>query len=255
MGKKLTTEEFIAKAKAVHGDKYDYSDTIYTLSRNNINIHCKKHNHTFIKTANNHLMGQGCPLCSTELDIIRMSKTTEEFISDAKRVHGDKYNYSKTKYINAYTHVTIICPIHGEFNQTPSTHIYSMSGCAKCRISHKVREICEILTHMNIEYFMEYTFPNCKHKLLLPFDFYIPSLNLCIEYDGEQHFKPFRFYKDSQKNLDKLYIIQHRDKIKTQYCKDNNIGLLRISYLDTDIKYILNNEVHSTAGSACAKAL
>ena len=123
--KKLTKEEFIKRAKEVHGDKYDYSKVNYVNSSTKVTIICPKHGE-FEQTPNLHLKSQGCPNCSGNKKM-----TIEEFIKRAKKVHGDKYDYSKVKYVNAMTKVTIICPIHGEFEQTPAKHL-SGSGCIRC---------------------------------------------------------------------------------------------------------------------------
>jgi superfamily II DNA or RNA helicase len=119
------TKEFIAKAKAVHGDKYDYSKVKYVNCSTKVTIICPKHGE-FEQTPKKHLLGQGCPDCSG-----RKRLTTEEFIAKAKAVHGDKFDYSKVKYVNSETKVTIVCPIHGEFEQTPVSHL-SGNGCSLC---------------------------------------------------------------------------------------------------------------------------
>jgi len=130
MPKKLTTEEWIKKAKAVHGDKYDYSKAKYVDAKTKICIICPKHGE-FWQEANSHLMGKGCPKCSCDKTGKRLRDTIEEFIEKAKKVHGDKYDYSKVKYVNARTNVCIICPIHGEFWQTPDAHIRG-ARCPSC---------------------------------------------------------------------------------------------------------------------------
>ena len=126
MGKKqLTTEEFIRRAKEIHGDKYDYSKVEYVGSKTKVCIICTEHGE-FWQTPNGHLNGKGCPICSG-----RNPLTTAEFIHKAKEVHGDKYDYSKVKYVNSYTKVCIICPEHGEFLMTPHCHLDG-KGCSKC---------------------------------------------------------------------------------------------------------------------------
>jgi len=125
MSKKKTTEEFIAEARKVHGDKYDYSKVEYINALKKICIICPEHGE-FWQTPNSHLSGKGCPKCS---GIIK--KTTEEFIAEAHKVHGDKYDYSKVEYVNNKTKVCIICPEHGEFWQTPANHLQGQT-CLKC---------------------------------------------------------------------------------------------------------------------------
>ena len=124
-GIKLTTKNFIEKARKVHGDKYDYSKVNYVNNRTKVIIICPEHGE-FEQTPASHLTGSGCPMC---VGGIKFSK--EQFIEKAREVHGDKYNYSKVNYINANTKVIIICPEHGEFEQTPGSHLYGQ-GCPKC---------------------------------------------------------------------------------------------------------------------------
>ena len=119
------TINFIEKAKAVHGDKYDYSKVEYVKAKEKVCIICQEHGE-FWQTPNNHLRGEGCPFCYGSKKL-----TTEEFISKAKQIHGNKYDYSNVNYVNKYTKVCIICPEHGEFWQTPSNHLQG-NLCPKC---------------------------------------------------------------------------------------------------------------------------
>jgi len=132
MKQKLTTEQFIDKAKQVHGDKYDYSKVEYKNSKEKVVIICKEHGE-FSQIPNNHLRGIGCPTCGIIKSSKNKSYTKEEFIEKAKIIHNDKYNYSQVNYINAKSKVIIICKEHGEFIQTPDCHLQSQ-GCKKCGI-------------------------------------------------------------------------------------------------------------------------
>lgn len=126
----MNTEEFIKKAREVHGDKYDYSKVEYVNSKTKVCIICPKHGE-FWQEPVNHLQGKGCLKCGRERTAQFHSKSLEQFLQDAKKVHGDKYDYSKVVYGDWQTKVTIICPIHGEFVQSPTTHLQG-SGCPKC---------------------------------------------------------------------------------------------------------------------------
>lgn len=129
--KALTTEEFIKKAKKIHHDKYDYSKTIYKNAHTKVCIICPKHGEFWQEPAN-HLLGRGCYLCGREESGKKQTMPIEEFISKAKKVHGDKYDYSKAKYgKNNEEKICIICPEHGEFWQTPADHLKG-NGCSKC---------------------------------------------------------------------------------------------------------------------------
>ena len=122
----MTTEQFIEKAKKIHGDKYDYSKVKYTNSHSPVLIHCNKCGCEFEQLPYTHLQGNGCPNCANN-----KKKSSDEFIEKAKSIHGDKYDYSKVNYINNSTKVCIICSKHGEFWQTPYHHL-NKHGCPKC---------------------------------------------------------------------------------------------------------------------------
>ena len=128
-----TLEEFIKKARKTHGNKYDYSKSMYTTARKPIEIVCLEHG-SFFQTPDNHIRGQGCPKCKNKKFKKAYSKSNEQFIEDARKVHGDKYDYSLVDYKNNKTKVKIVCPKHGEFWQTPSNHIKGQ-GCPMCKNS------------------------------------------------------------------------------------------------------------------------
>ena len=121
--KKSTTKEFIQKAKKIHNNKYDYSRAKYFKAIKNVIIICKQHGE-FLQTPNNHLRGQGCPKCY-------YVRTTKEFIAKANKIHNNRYNYSKTCFINSKEKITIICANHGEFLQSPNNHLNGQQ-CPNC---------------------------------------------------------------------------------------------------------------------------
>ena len=126
----MTTKEFILKAKAIHGDKYDYSKVEYVNSKTKVCIICPKHGE-FLQRPDIHLQGKGCYECGQERRALFHTKSLDQFLQEAKAVHGDKYDYSKVKYVDRQTKVVIVCPKHGEFTQTPTSHIRD-AGCPKC---------------------------------------------------------------------------------------------------------------------------
>lgn len=126
MAKKLTKEEWIEKARKVHGDKYDYSLVDYNGSKEYVTIICPIHG-KFEQRAGNHLK-YGCSKCAGNSKI-----TKEEFIERASKIHNNKFDYSKVGYFdNIRDKITIICPIHGEFQQRVEDHMKGC-GCNKCR--------------------------------------------------------------------------------------------------------------------------
>jgi DNA G:T-mismatch repair endonuclease len=141
MSKKLTTEQFISKARKIHGDKYDYSEVDYINALVKIKIICPEHGE-FWQVPNTHcgIYGCGCPKCAQISFRLNRSLTTEQFISKARKIHGDKYDYSKVDYVTNETKVKIICSEHGEFWQVPNSHIDGKSGCPQCGIISRSRK-------------------------------------------------------------------------------------------------------------------
>ena len=220
--RKYNNDEFVCKLKKVHGDKYDYNLVDYKGAFSFIKIKCNEHNHIFTQKANNHLNGQGCPICGGTKKL-----TTQEFIKQAIEKHGDKYDYSLTNYINNRTKVKIICRKHGEFYQRPHNHKKG-EGCPFCNTSKGELFIENFLKENNITYNKQHKFKDCRYKHVLKFDFYIPTCDICVEYDGEYHFTPH--WGDKKQTQFKLN--QIRDRIKNDYCINKGIKLIRIKYDD-----------------------
>jgi len=130
MPRRKTTEEFIQEAKKVHANRYDYTEVIYRNSQSKIDIICPDHG-SFSQTPDAHKAGSGCPKCGKARRSKRASKTTDEFIREAEKVHASRYDYTEVIYQNSTTPVDIICADHGTFRQQPGTHL-SGSGCPEC---------------------------------------------------------------------------------------------------------------------------
>lgn len=140
MSKRLTTEEFIKRAKEIHGDKYDYSKANYVNSSTPIEIICPEHGF-FWQTPSKHIYrGHGCEKCNRREAANKIRYSQEKIIELFHKTHGDKYDYSKVKYINIKEKVCIICQDHGEFWQTPQCHILGQ-GCPICGVM-KSRNSC-----------------------------------------------------------------------------------------------------------------
>ena len=130
MRTKITTQDFITKAISVHGNRYDYSLANYITRSTKLTIICPQHGQ-FLQQPNNHYVGQGCPKCKAISISAKLIKTTEWFIIEAQKLFGSCYDYSKTEYINSRTKLTIVCPVHGAFEQTANSHL-AKHGCSKC---------------------------------------------------------------------------------------------------------------------------
>lgn len=129
MSKKVTHEEFVKNIFKINPNIEILGH--YTRSKDNILCKCKVCNHEWNPRANN-LRYQGCPACGIINRSNKLRKSPEKFIEQSRTIHGNKYNYDKVQYINDNTKVSITCPIHGEFEQTPSNHLQG-KGCIKCR--------------------------------------------------------------------------------------------------------------------------
>lgn len=225
---KVSLEEFKERANIKHNFKYDYSKVKYNTTDDKILIICPYHG-DFKQEADSHLRGKGCKKC--------ISPTLNQLIIKFRKVHGDKYDYSKVEYKKAIEKVDIICKEHGLFSQTPNSHLNG-NGCPVCKESHGERDIRNFLIENNIKFESQYRFDDCRNKFTLPFDFYLPEHNLCIEYQGRQHFEAVDMF-GGEEALEKT---KERDKIKFQFTHKKNIYLLYIRY-DEDVQSSLKKQL------------
>ena len=208
--RKTNIEEFIKKSNIVHNNKYIYTAINYINNKTKIRIICPEHGE-FWQRPDHHLMGCGCPKCMITRIRNILTSNNEEFIEKANKIHKNKYDYSKSNYVNNRTKICIVCPEHGEFWQSPDKHLM-MEGCPKC--SHKTSktedEIIKIIQEVN---------PQQRNRGLIEkreIDIYIPSLKLGIEYNGLRWHSE-KFGKGHEYHLDKL-----------NKCNEQGIRLIQI---------------------------
>lgn len=232
-GKKngITKEEFIKKAKEVHGGKYDYSKVEYNGKKTKVCIICPKHGEFWITPDAHTNQGQGCKLCSRERLGKERRKPTEVWVEEVRKIHGDKYSYEKTVYRGYRQKVTITCPIHGDFEQLAYDH-HQGKGCPKCRRSWMENDIEEWLLENGLKYIHQYR-PKflTDGKSHFSLDFFLPDYNVAIECNGAQHFVGHTFYS---KNIEDIV---RRDKRKKQLCEENGIRVLYYTSLSGDLEY------------------
>ena len=137
MSRRQTTEEFISKAKAIHGNKYDYSRVKYTRAKDKVEIICPKHG-PFYQQAFNHTKGYGCKKCGDEQISIKNTKSFLDFVKKANRVHKHRYKYKEDGYEGHSKKVQIICDKHGIFKSIGANHLKG-HGCRKC--AHELQKI------------------------------------------------------------------------------------------------------------------
>lgn len=130
--KRRDTISYINDCAIKHNNLYDYSKTVYVNMQTNVVVTCKVHG-DFTQNPNHHLKGRGCRLCAFEKQANRQKDNTQSFINKALKIHGDKYDYSKTNYgKNAHDKVLIVCKEHGEFFISPNMHLNKKANCPKC---------------------------------------------------------------------------------------------------------------------------
>jgi hypothetical protein len=150
----------------------------------------------------------------------------EKQLERAKIIHCGKYNYSLVDVKDMKEKAEIFCPFHGKFLQSLEKHIYSKQGCPHCRRRKNYNNNRDLVKNFfirnNITFFSNYTFDDCKYQRKLKFDFYLPDLNLVVEFHNQQHYYQERYHE----------VLSIRNKIKKEYCVNNNIPLLEIEFDD-----------------------
>lgn len=219
--KKYTTEDIVSAFKNIHKDKYDYSKVNYIDSQTKVCVICPEHGEFWILPSH-HINGVNCPKCMGNAKY-----TTESWISKAKEIHNNKYDYSKIDYVNSQTKVCIICPEHGEFWQKPQHHLDG-HGCPKCNLYKLETDVEKKLIDNNIKYVNQKTFEWLSYKKKMYLDFFLPEYNIGIECQGRQHFYQVDYFggDSSYENT------RDRDLQKLKLCKEHNIEILYY----TDVK-------------------
>lgn len=220
-----TKEWFVSKANKLHNSKYDYSKTEYIKSDEKVCIICHEKDRNgvehgeFWMTPDNHLMKhhpQGCPKCGRDSTVNAKRLSFDEFVKAANKVHDSKYTYDNSTYINTGEKMRMICPIHGEFWQKPTNHIYSQQGCPKCgnHMSISEDEIYDLIK----DNFPNLTVEQRNHTIIKPYelDIYIPEKKLAIEFNG-------LIWHSDKFNDDKYYHLN-----KTELCEKQGIRLIHI---------------------------
>lgn len=223
----MNIDWFIKRAQDKWGkDRYDYSLVEYKHCKSKVKIIYNKTGEIFEQTPHLHLYR------APENIKLAVRKTTEQFIKEANEVHDFKFSYHKTNYVKNQIKVIITCPVHGDFNQNPLSHLQG-NGCSNCNESRGEKEIAKYLDKNEISYYRQHKFDDCKNIFQLPFDFYLPKYRIAIEFDGKQHYEPVEHFG----GLETYERLKINDKIKNDYCEDNYIDLIRIRYDQFDDIY------------------
>jgi hypothetical protein len=222
--RQLGIDQFLERAKNIHGSKYDYSQVHYLNQTKKVTIICPTHG-AFNQEPQNHLTGSACPQCAIIDQHKLQMKEVEAFIQDSIKIHGEKYDYSQVDYQGGKKMVKLICPKHGEFFQTPNNHQRG-NGCPNCNSSKGEEQIKRFLESNHIPFIQQHTFPGLKDRRLLKCDFYLPNQNMVIEFHGRQHYEAVNSFGGEKALIEN----RRRDQLKKNFLSANNIKFLEISY-------------------------
>lgn len=241
---RITQEDFISRAAKLHNNKYDYSKTTYKTMHDNIVVSCPLHgdfevmacNH--VKVLNTGHSPSGCPTCG--VDHVRQRNKRgiipfATFVKRADEVHDVQFSYVEEGYEGVNKKITIICPTHGEFRQIGYNHLRG-SGCPRCKNSRGETIIAKTLSRGGYVFRQHHKVPTLRGVRggHLEFDFYVPSYDLYIEYDGEHHFSPTKYNKTTSDAEAKRVFerTQEHDKKKQEFVDMVGKSLLRIPYTE-----------------------
>lgn len=220
--------------------KYGYElleeECNYIKSTAPLKVICKQ-GHISNMILGNVRKGCGCMECYNENRGVASIVPYEDRYNMIKS-YGYTLITPKSEYVNGDTSVDIMC--ENKHIYTTTIHRFKMGyRCTECQDSKGSRRVKTFLNKYKIRYITEYRFSDCKFKRTLPFDFYLPNYNICIEYDGRQHYEIVKAFG----GMDAFIDTKIRDTIKNKYCENNNIKLIRIPYWEFDnIENILIKE-------------
>ena len=217
----------------INAPYYELLDENYVSCKTKMRFICHRHEdkgiqlNSFDNIVHNHHI---CKFCGYE-ELARIKQISEEEL--IKLCQEKNVIYSGRKLSNGQTYVLYICPEHikdGIQEMSLDHFRSSLVPCHFCTITQGEYKVKTFLDDNNIDYIFQHTFEDCKNIRTLEFDFYLPKRKVAIEYDGKQHFEPMNYAKTEEENQHLFELGVHRDEIKNQYCKDNNIKMIRIPY-------------------------
>lgn len=230
---KLTHDEYIKRLSSINPNIKVIGT--YVNIKTPILHKCLIHNTEWSTTPSSTLQGCGCSKCGIENQTSKTRKSLDDYIRELKIINPNIICVDN-KYINNSTRLRHKCLVDGHEWYAMPGNLLSGHGCPRCKSSNGEKYIQSWLDIHNIEYESQKRFKDCKDKKPLPFDFYLPIYNSCIEYQGLQHYKSIPYFGGDKS----LKILQEHDKIKKEYCANNNLTLLEISY-SQNIEEVLNN--------------
>jgi len=250
-GNKFTIDNIILWIEKNNKPYYYASGEYIGNASKTIVLKCKKYNHEWITNWLTIFSNHNCPYCSKFQKFISPQNSLFVLYPElCKEWNYEKNDKSPKEYrskSNTKIHwVCLVCK--NQWVASIVERVNSNTGCPKCKNSKGEKRISNFLQKLNIDFIFNYRFKDCRDRLPLPFDFYISKYNICIEYDGELHYETYKNIIGDDK-INKLLNCQKHDLIKTQYCLDKNIDLIRIPYWKFDkIEEILFKELSFVKG-------
>lgn len=212
--KRMSTDEFIFKSKLVWGERFDYSECEYLGTSKKVKLYDNLKHRWIEQIPKSHLKGY---------EVTKMS--LDEFISECNLIHGSKYKILAENYTNLHSEVKLFCPYHGEITKKAASILYS-SACRACPEHDFNKNVVSFLKNKSVNYFKNYSFYETLNSTRFFFNFYLPTLRTCIEFDGIQHFEPIEYFG----GIESFEKQQKNDIMKQSYCEENFIDLIRIRY-------------------------
>lgn len=232
--KKKSKSDFLDKVVSANGDKYDYSLIRYRGIYSPVEFICHEKSPNGLEHGSFYITPHSlafkkyfleCPKCRFESEKFGRRLTKDEFVRRSNIIHCGKYDYSKFVYKNGKTKSIIICPEHGEFLQNGEAHLAGQ-GCPICRLSHLERDVMSVLKEKEIEFEPQKRFEWLGAQSI---DVFIPSVNIAIECQGQQHYKEVYYHSKkwtkaiAERNFAE---VKERDTRKRQLCKENGVELI-----------------------------
>ena len=244
-----TTKQIIEEAILIHGDKYGYNNTIYTDCETKIQIFCNIHNEYFELLSYHHLNGVGCKKCSIKSRSNKLLSNIEDFIKKAKKIHGDKYDYSNSIYVNAGTKMKIFCNFHKEyFEQVSSYHLYG-NGCTKCgiksRSNKKTKSTVQFIKEANLVHENLYDYSNTIYVNVMEKIQIFCNKHGIFEQTPHNHLDGSGCPSCINKTEGKIYNILITiystiiRQFKNEWCKNQNNNYLPFDFCITEPKIII----------------
>lgn len=236
---KKTEQEYREELHTIHPTINLISE--YNGSKNSVECECQVCGNIWTTTAYSLLsLKYGCPECASQQAGITKRMTDDEF--KKRLIIVMPHIQPISQYVVSDEKMEFCCTLHNKtYWQLPYDTLNGKNGCPICKKqSNGETAVSRFLESNNIQYITQYRFDDCKNIKTLPFDFYLPDYNTCIEYDGELHYKAVDYFGGNMA----LENTKFRDEIKTQYCLNNNIQLIRIPYWEfNDIDEILSENL------------